>query len=171
MKEIFINNDNLNKNDIDETVIRVKGLIINSKEELLLGYSYNSFQFPGGHLEFGETIKECLKREIKEETGMNVDFKEMIPFISIKYYSENYFNSGKNRCNKLYYFIVRTDKKINLNETNYTEEEIRGKYTLKYVKLNEVIDKLIANSEKYPASKQITYEMVNVISEYIKSTE
>ena len=33
MKEVFLNVDNLKKDDIDEEVIRVKGLIINSKKD------------------------------------------------------------------------------------------------------------------------------------------
>ena len=58
MKEIFINEDNLSKNEINEEVIRVKGLIINDKNEILLGYSNNTYQFPGGHLEEGEAISD-----------------------------------------------------------------------------------------------------------------
>ncbi len=51
MEKIFFNDDNLTKEEIDETVIRLKALILNSNDELLLGYSYNTYQFPGGHLE------------------------------------------------------------------------------------------------------------------------
>ena len=92
MKEIFLNTNNLSKEEIDEEVIRVKSLIINSKNELLLGYSYNTYQFPGGHLEENEDINTCLKREIKEETGMDISLDDLKPFMMIKYYSKNYFN-------------------------------------------------------------------------------
>ncbi len=36
----------------------------------------NKWTFPGGHLEFGETIHAAIKREILEETG----FKVFIPY-------------------------------------------------------------------------------------------
>jgi 8-oxo-dGTP diphosphatase len=33
---------------------------------------WNKWQFPGGGLEFGEKIDEAVKRELKEETGVDV---------------------------------------------------------------------------------------------------
>lgn len=34
--------------------------------------------FPGGEIEFGETIEEATKREVKEETGFNVEVGKML---------------------------------------------------------------------------------------------
>jgi 8-oxo-dGTP diphosphatase len=31
-----------------------------------------NWQFPGGHLEFGESIQQCAQREVYEETGMRI---------------------------------------------------------------------------------------------------
>lgn len=170
MKKVFINNDNLKEEEIDEEVIRAKGLIIKDNK-ILLGYSHNTYQFPGGHMEKGENKEECLIREIKEETGMDITLDELKPLMMIKYYSKNYLNKGKNRCNKLYYFIVQTEAEINLEETNYTEEEINGNYELRYINLDDVEDVLIDNSNKYPKYKGITYEMLEVLFEYRNNYE
>lgn len=170
MKEIFINKDNLVESQIDEEVIRVKGLLINDKNEILLGYSHNCYQFPGGHLENGETIYEALKREIKEETGMNLDTNLSEPFMMIKYYNKNYFNTNKNRCNKIYYMIIKTNFLPNLSETNYTDDEIQGNYKLKTIKLKDVKKILTDNANMYEISKTITNEMLIVLDEYFENS-
>ena len=80
MKEILYNYDNLKLEDIDEVVTRTKGLIINSNNEITLGYSHKTYQFPGGHLEDGESLEECLLREIEEETGIEIKDAKLKPF-------------------------------------------------------------------------------------------
>jgi len=123
MEKIFFNDDNLTKEEIDENVIRLKALILNSNDELLLGYSYNTYQFPGGHLEEGESLLDGLKRELKQE---------------IRYYSKNYRNTNKNRENIIYYYLIRSDKDYDLSNTNYDTHEIEGNYKLVRVKLGEI---------------------------------
>ena len=54
MMEIIKNKHKLQENDITEVVKRVKILLINSNNEILLGYSHNDYQFPGGHVEANE---------------------------------------------------------------------------------------------------------------------
>lgn len=169
MRKVFLNINNLKKDEIDEEVVRVKALLINSKNELLLGYSYNCYQFPGGHREGNELVQDTIKREVKEETGINIELEDIEPFMEIKYFAKNYFNTGKNRCNRLYYFVINTDSEINLNETNYTKQEKEGNYELKYVSLNDVEETLIDNCNKYPETRTVTYEMLQVLSEFKNS--
>lgn len=160
MKEIFINKS-IKEKIIDREEIRVKGLIINSKNEILLGYSYHTYQFPGGHLESGESIKDCLKREILEETGMDISLNMMKPLLSIKYYNNNC-------CEKLYYYVIKTDEKVNLRRTCYTKEEKVGNYVLRYINMDDIEDVLIEHVSKFPSQKVIAYEMLMALKEYKK---
>lgn len=57
--------------------------ILNERNQLLLGKRLNAHGTgcwcpPGGHLDFGETQRDCAARETMEETGLEVtNFKEL----------------------------------------------------------------------------------------------
>ena len=54
----------------------VGALIVNEKGEILLVRSYkwgNKYTVPGGHIELGERSEAAIKREVKEEVGLDVD--------------------------------------------------------------------------------------------------
>ena len=78
-------------------------LIQNEKGEVLLGermgsHAEGEWCFPGGHLEFGETIFDTAKREVEEETGLDVDEFELISVSDelkyIKTDNKHYLNIG-----------------------------------------------------------------------------
>ena len=85
MKRVFINDDNLSVDDLAYEVIRVKGIIVNNKNEVLVAHNNNTYQLVGGHVEKDEDIENALIREIKEETGTGIDamrgpFMQMITY-------------------------------------------------------------------------------------------
>ena len=71
MKEIIYNNDNINLSDITSISVRIKVLLINNGK-LLIGNEDGCFMFIGGHKEDNEILIDTLKREVKEETGLDV---------------------------------------------------------------------------------------------------
>jgi 8-oxo-dGTP diphosphatase len=44
---------------------------------------------PGGHLEFGESIETCAQREVREETGLEIQNLRRGPYIDTLFTSEN----------------------------------------------------------------------------------
>lgn len=159
MKEKIYNYDNLKESTINDKVVRVKALIINSKNEILLGEAFGTIQFPGGHLEVNETLNNGLKREILEETGiiLNEDYK---PFFAIKYFLKDYPVIGNNRSIEIYYFYIKTDEEYNLSNIYLDDQERTGEFKLKYVPLNSVKKVLKANINKNKINHVVTSEML-----------
>lgn len=78
--------------------VTVGALILNSEGKLLLVKSHkwnDQFVIPGGHVEVGEKIEDAVKREVKEETGLEVyDIKFVVFYECIgdkNFYKEKHF--------------------------------------------------------------------------------
>jgi 8-oxo-dGTP diphosphatase len=65
-------------NEMIQNFVKVGvGVIIVKHNKVLLGKRRNShgdgeYSFPGGHLEFDESITQCAHREVMEETGLKL---------------------------------------------------------------------------------------------------
>ncbi|CEM27052.1 unnamed protein product [Vitrella brassicaformis CCMP3155] len=70
------------------------GVIILREDKVLVGkrkgaHGAGKWQFPGGHLEFGEDVIDCAKREVKEETGLEIFHSRVGPYTNDKMMTEN----------------------------------------------------------------------------------
>ena len=87
--------------------VRVYGILINNEQEVLVSDelirgSYIT-KFPGGGLELGEGTKDCLKREFKEETGLDVMVGKHI--YTTDYFQLSAFNPN-DQIISIYYFVT-----------------------------------------------------------------
>ena len=94
--------------DIMETKIVLTGILKDNDELLVVKRSEDddlypgAWEFPGGHLEEGETLKDGLKRELNEEIGFDSDFEPIIT---------HYYDEVKNNIHDLEIdFIINVDK-------------------------------------------------------------
>jgi 8-oxo-dGTP pyrophosphatase MutT (NUDIX family) len=53
--------------------VSVKGVLLDRDRVLLLANERAEWELPGGRLEAGETIAQCLAREVEEELGIGVE--------------------------------------------------------------------------------------------------
>lgn len=166
MKQLITNKYNLTDSDMTEVVKRVKVLLVNSNNDVLLGYSYNNYQFPGGHVEENETLVQAVNREVLEETGIELNITNIEPFACAIGYYKDWPAEGKNRKIEIYYYEVKTDEKPNLENTEYTENEKNGNFELRYIPLLDVENVLKTNAEEYGDKNGIAREMIDLFGIY-----
>src|SRR5205085_1535452 len=94
--------------------LRVYGILLDSKKRILVSDEFirgDYFtKFPGGGLEFGEGTRDCLKREFKEETNLDVTIGDHI------YTTDFYQMSAFNKAHQIViiYYSVQTSEPIDL---------------------------------------------------------
>ena len=166
MIELINNKYSLKEEDMTELVKRVKVLLINSNNEILLGYSHHDYQFPGGHVEENEELIDAVKREILEETGIELNITKLEPFAKALGYYKDWPKQNQNRKIEIYYYEIKTDEEPNLEETSYTEHEKNGNFELRYISLENIEDVLNNNIKQYGDKKGISKEMLELIKLY-----
>lgn len=90
--------------------IRVYGLLIRQGEvlvadELIRGQRIT--KFPGGGLEYGEGLVDCLIREIREEVG--VEAKDLRHFYTTDFFQQSGFHSRPMQVISVYYTFTVDD--------------------------------------------------------------
>jgi 8-oxo-dGTP pyrophosphatase MutT (NUDIX family) len=94
--------------------IRVYGLLVRSIEgerhvlvadEIIKGRRIT--KFPGGGVEYGEGLKDCLVREIREELG--VDAFDLQHFYTTDFFQQSVFHTRPMQVISVYYTFQITD--------------------------------------------------------------
>lgn len=171
MKEIIYNYDFLKESEVTETVIRTKAVLV-TESGIVIGNENSIFQFPGGHLEENESFEDCLKREILEETGIEItDEKIDKPFMKVTYLSKDWPEEGKNRKSEIYYYAIETLKKPDISKVNYTEHEKEGNFKIEVFPLKEAISIIKNNIPNNKMNKIIAPDMILAIEEYLNVCE
>ena len=105
--------------------VRVYGILINDKKQVLVADEYVRgglyTKFPGGGLEFGEGTRDCLKRELKEELGIEAEIGDHI-------YTTDYFQMSAfqpdDQIISIYYFAKQLEElKVPVREKQFDFDE------------------------------------------------
>jgi 8-oxo-dGTP diphosphatase len=67
-------------------LIGVGAVVFNARDEILLikrgkPPHYGRWMVPGGTLEWGETLEQAARREVKEETGVEIEIESLVEII------------------------------------------------------------------------------------------
>ena len=100
--------------DTKITDIRCRGIILHNDKILVVKHSKDNsyYALPGGHLEWGESVKECIEREITEELGIKPEIGRLL-------YIRNYVRDDSNVQSIEFHFeIINSADYLNIDVTN-----------------------------------------------------
>lgn len=90
----------MSKTKIDDRPITGVGVMVLKGNKVLLGkrkgsHGEGEYAFPGGHLEYMESVVECARREISEECGIKVKNMQYQFLANVrKYVPKHYIHIG-----------------------------------------------------------------------------
>ncbi len=144
----------MNNTEIKNLIIRIYGLIINNKKEVLLSDEFQlgmkMTKFPGGGMKFGEGPADCIKREAMEEFGQEID-------IISHFYTTDYFQEAlfyKNHQLISIYYLVKFIDSIRFRVSTMPfdfEKMVNGSQSFRW----KAIKDLNENDVSFPIDKKV----------------
>ncbi|WNO08812.1 NUDIX hydrolase [Teredinibacter sp. KSP-S5-2] len=139
--------------------VGVGGMVINANKEILVirerNSVYKGYKLPGGILEAGETIRQGVIREIKEETGVDSEFRSVSGFLAGYPYKFNNANI---------YVVCKLSALTNEIAIQDTEEVLEAKWVSMDDFIQDEINsplnrKIIEQAYTNPGLNNITFDM------------
>ncbi|MCH5324898.1 MAG: NUDIX hydrolase [Eubacterium sp.] len=112
--------------------VRVTGVLIENNKILIVKQKLSEsreWSLPGGRLERGETLEQGLKREFKEETGLDVQIERLLYLCDV--------NASGNTVLHITFLITRTGGKLTLPTNEHDANPI---HDVKFVSVDELTD-------------------------------
>lgn len=170
---VEFNDDNLTPDEIDKTTTKVRAFIYNPITDAAIIVHYAGlYMLPGGKVDYFETNREALIREIKEETGIQIKPEEITPYLVINSYDKNYYDRKDgtiNRHTKTTFYKIITTASIDDRKKQLTESEIAKKHKVAYVPLHNMKNIVESNDTTNSKRKQFDREILLAINEFLNT--
>jgi len=118
--------------------IRVYGICIENNNVLLTDeFIYGQYitKFPGGGLQFGEGTRDCLKREMMEETNQEVEVLEHL--YTTDFFQPSAFDPSKQVISIYYGFRFTSPIRFQLKEKPFDFDKLINRaQTFRWINLN-----------------------------------
>lgn len=139
--------------------VRVYGILINERLEVLLSdecrFGFSFTKFPGGGLEWGEGLKDAVKREFQEEFQLEIEVGEQ--FFVNTFFQQSAFNEEDQIIS--FYFLVEAKSKIEILEHSLPLNQ-EGEF-LRWQAISELKQEML----NFPIDKLVTEKIANSIVE------
>ena len=161
VNQVIHNEDNLTLNDANKVTLRAKLIVENNNDEILICHMGVKYFLIGGHIDNDESDEQCLTREVAEESGVTLDFSNILPIASSNYINKDYPQNGDFTYTNTNYYAIKYDLVPNIEMQNLTEEEKKENFKLMYIPKNEVIN-FLENTKEINATLSDTIMAIKV---------
>ena len=138
--------------------LRVYAIIINDNDEVLLSDERrfgNAFtKFPGGGLEWGEGLTECLEREIEEELGIDVTIGEL--FYVNDFFQQSAFREDDQLLS--FYYRVYANDYSDVPVSDHSVPLLEEGERFRWIPISELKE----SDVKFPVDKKVA-ELISLI--------
>ena len=148
--------------------VRVYGILINEEDQILVADEYIRggyyTKFPGGGLEFGEGTRDCLKRELREELGIETEIGEHI--YTTDFYQRSAFRPDDQIISIYYYAKALEPLKVPIREKVFDFDEAQMKI---YEETGETETFRYISMKDFDASS-VTLPIDKIVAGYVKDS-
>lgn len=166
--ELIINDDNLNINEVQEFSIKVRAILIDENNQMLIANYGNVILLPGGKVDNGETYYTAVIRELREEIGLEYSREELNYLVTLNYYQKNYpkrEGTFQNRLVQTHYFVGQY-KGIKKEEQKLTEKEQKFNFRLELISLEDLENIILSNENSNPRNIYFQRELLTILACY-----
>lgn len=94
---------------MENIIIKVRGIIIHDNNLLIVKHKQSNFMaLPGGHLEYGEDVITCIKRELVEELGVKPEIGRLL-------YISTFMGKEKDEYVEFFFEVKNGEKYLNID--------------------------------------------------------
>lgn len=168
MKEIILNKAKLKEDEITEVLEKSRIVLRNDDNEIVFTRFGRVYFLPGGKIEAGESPVDTIKREVMEETNINILLDDIEPFCVVKNYLRDYESKDGTLVNRLvitYYFTGFTSDD-NIEYFNNTKIEKEDNLRGFFIELDEGIELIGDYNKEDPRATYLALETMKVLEEY-----
>lgn len=161
VNQVIHNENKLTLNDANRVTRRAKLIVENNNDEILICHMGVKYFLIGGHIDNDESDEQCLTREVAEESGITLNFSNILPIASSNYINKDYPKNGDITYTNTNYYAIKYDLVPNIEMQNLTEEEKKENFKLMYIPKNEVIN-FLENTKEINATLSDTIMAIKV---------
>jgi 8-oxo-dGTP diphosphatase len=142
---------------------RATGIVLNDKKEIILMNLTNMYfhMLPGGGVDSNESMEEALYRELKEETGANVEIISELGIVVE--------NLEQRKMKQITYFYL-TKIVGEIQEPNFMPDELEQGYQVEWYSIDAAIKIIEAENEYEEYIKQRELEAIKEAKKYLEES-
>ncbi|KAK0631390.1 NUDIX hydrolase domain-like protein [Immersiella caudata] len=141
--------------------VGVAAVVKNAMGKMVVGvrkgnsHGIGHWQFPGGHLEFGETPLQCAERETLEETGLQVHAEKIVAV------TNDIFRENNKQYITLFVVCQRTGASENQEPMTLEPEKCEGWSWKSWAEIREYL-----NAQSVDGQQTLFLPIINLLKDY-----